>query len=490
MDDVAGPYGYPPMYPIVSMLGAVVLCITGLAVTCLIRRGCLVRNRPFLSAILVVAAILLSTQLAWLSTPQGAQYREHQLPATCVGTASAAPAPPTPALHDGIVGAGSAASQAARSPVHTQSLLAAAPSPPAGVTALASAANDTRSFCATWASRGRGNEEPHLEEFGVWKAPPPIPFAPNEPVRTLTFEPTPGTGLCWAARPDHNHTLACLRGQHIVFVCDSTVRYQYISLVHWLHTGAWVRDMDYTEPHNPLSELSWPDWRTFLIASCNHFAPYERCDVFRHWDTKAHPEWMNSSYENRYYRHPQYNISVSLFVVMRGTRGHLPIGYRPGPPLSRATFIHSPPDYEGGFSDLARVLKRELGTVDALFVNQGHWPFKPGIPYTSEDAQAELRGFGHLVTGGRRPVWMTTTPIMDMQLRAPEWAVGMAELGWAILDRHAIVSSVYRAGQALRRKRAIAHVDRFHLKSFVNTAFNEAVLGMLCPLPQAPPPPE
>lgn len=101
--------------------------------------------------------------------------------------------------------------------------------------------------CTPFASRGRPFPFPPLAIFGEWD------------LAALRFRPHPsrqGT-LCWAANLTSSHAASCLSGRHIVFVGDSTTRYQYIALIHFLHTGAWPAETPVNATKNPMHHIAW-----------------------------------------------------------------------------------------------------------------------------------------------------------------------------------------------------------------------------------------
>merc|ERR1719203_1461965 len=67
----------------------------------------------------------------------------------------------------------------------------------------------------------------------------------------------------------------------IVFVGDSLSRYQYLSLVNYLHSGAtkWLDTGDPKE--NPVVEHSFDGWADFHRLTNEQLQPYETCDCYR-----------------------------------------------------------------------------------------------------------------------------------------------------------------------------------------------------------------
>lgn len=325
-------------------------------------------------------------------------------------------------------------------------------------------------MCTPYSSRGRQNPDPVLEQRGTWD------------MTTLRFHAN--TGFCWASNITHASALSCLTGQHIVFVGDSTVRFQYLELVYFLHFGHWIPEWAKGVLGNPLDEETWGDWREYLIHSCNLFAPSERCDVFRYWGAPGQPHWRLSGTagESRFYHNPRLNICVTFIMVWDVAQGHLPMGFRAEAPLSVETFKFRPYDWSGGYATVAKILKAEFGQVDAVFVNEGFLSTEP-LVQGGEAAKAEMQEFEGLLKDPqrRRPVWMTSTESTHPDHPLVELAQEAAQLGWPILDRYAITMSGIRALQRAGMDKNIAYRDWVHLRSWMYVAFNEALLGMLCP---------
>ena len=94
-----------------------------------------------------------------------------------------------------------------------------------------------------------------------------------------------------------------LANKHVVLIGDSRVRYQYLSLVHFLNNGHWLRCRDYDAipgPENFTSngkdpdcdliddalKVSWPEWfksssiRLNDTCDCSRQEPYSAPDIF------------------------------------------------------------------------------------------------------------------------------------------------------------------------------------------------------------------
>lgn len=332
-------------------------------------------------------------------------------------------------------------------------------------------------LCQPYTSRGRVHTRPHFERFGRWH------------LRNLSFASNPG--FCYASDVSHFRALSCLHDQSLVFVGDSVTRFQFIALVHFIHTGQWLPEMKEGDTNHLLFESSWPDWRTYLIASCNYLHPFQTCDVFRYVPGIHEYHWSINMTDNRYYHNPAFNINISFISAVMAVEGHFPMAWRPGPPMSVETYRHREFDYQGDYVDLARILREHVGPVDALFLNEGIFPMGD----LDRDSEAAQRVFKKYLAPGllksRPPIWMTTTPLVgDGDADIVELAREAAASGWAIMDRYAIVTSACRAlvhtqrelnATQMLKAQERAYFDQAHVKPFLNRAFGEAVLGMLCP---------
>eukprot|EP01032_Pedospumella_encystans_P033530 gene33530-37894_t len=114
------------------------------------------------------------------------------------------------------------------------------------------------------------------------------------------------------------HYSKLMDNQHIVMVGDSLMRYQYLSLVHLVHTYTFV-------PANVKPCLLWEgdygEWNVFFNATNAAFYPNEYCDCYRVSNTVAN--------ENRYYYNKERNISIS-FLSYQGDELSLHGHWSPG----------------------------------------------------------------------------------------------------------------------------------------------------------------
>ena len=79
----------------------------------------------------------------------------------------------------------------------------------------------------------------------------------------------------------------CVSTQHclpanttLVFMGDSTTRYQYLDLVFTLRFRS--RRLEALPSSNPLDEHTWPSWTAFYNGTNDALQPHERvCDCYR-----------------------------------------------------------------------------------------------------------------------------------------------------------------------------------------------------------------
>ena len=110
--------------------------------------------------------------------------------------------------------------------------------------------------------------------------------------------------VCFACASDH----CCIPfGSRLLFVGDSTMRYQWIALAHALRHGKlWTQDA----PVSIVNERTFNNsWRDFFHYTTADLAPFGHCDCFR--DGTA-----TQTFENRYFElPPPFNITLALFYV-------------------------------------------------------------------------------------------------------------------------------------------------------------------------------
>ena len=106
---------------------------------------------------------------------------------------------------------------------------------------------------------------------------------------------------------------------NLAFLGDSVTRYQYLSLVYFVHTGVWFKDR---EKLNIVNEWAFDDWNHFFNYSTVIFDNQLKCDCYR---PPHYIRNMHLAYENRYYADPTNNVYLT-FIQKWGhvdARGHL-----------------------------------------------------------------------------------------------------------------------------------------------------------------------
>ena len=91
---------------------------------------------------------------------------------------------------------------------------------------------------------------------------------------------------------------------NIAFMGDSITRYQYLSLVHYAHTGSWPEER---VNHDISNEKTFHSWNDFYNYSTSLFDTKLKCDCF-------HPEntFYEQIVENRYYRDTTKNLYLTF----------------------------------------------------------------------------------------------------------------------------------------------------------------------------------
>lgn len=116
----------------------------------------------------------------------------------------------------------------------------------------------------------------------------------------------------------HKGALECLADRHVVLVGDSTMRFQYASLAHWLHTGQWASGTP------PGESDGFPSWSAYHSTTNARLGGWEICDchridVTKHWDVRGIE--TQGAIEARYYVEPRSGLRVTFILMF----GHWPV---------------------------------------------------------------------------------------------------------------------------------------------------------------------
>jgi len=158
--------------------------------------------------------------------------------------------------------------------------------------------------------------------------------------------------------------------QHIVFVGDSLLRYQYLSLTYMVHHGSFYPDDAYP---NILMHTTFNDWISFYEGTNAVFGAHEDCDCFRDRNE------VERIYENRYYFNKERNTSISYIQYFGDTH---PLHGHWSPADNESNHDHRPLDHEFqpyrwqySIADaLTNIAAKLEPKPSVLLLNAGHWP--------------------------------------------------------------------------------------------------------------------
>ena len=337
---------------------------------------------------------------------------------------------------------------------------------------------------------------------------------------------------------------SCFSGRHLLFIGDSVTRFQYLSLAHFLHTGAWDSGSPPLEEEKP-----WGSWKSFLEGATlrlqpNSYVPSnplspsiaarELCDCWRDglMDNVAVPGYPHlalSSIENRFYTNLEHGLRLSWLQffgahnlaghslewlsspncssLSLAARGRAREGSKRVPAQSAAAAPNAsvaacaqrgcvPGACAGGhfvhtWSEMIRNRTRAGGPlepIDGIVINSGIWK-------SMEDSREEL--LAAIGTGAEENAslavrtgavwWKTTTP----QAPTAPWP-GFTEFepnveaafrarGWGVLDVRS-AANVLRSlvANGSETEASIFTPDSWHYRAWVYRAFNEILIGQLC----------
>jgi hypothetical protein len=296
-----------------------------------------------------------------------------------------------------------------------------------------------------------------------------------------------------------NSARKCFRDKRIVMVGDSMMRYQYLALVYWLENGTqppagFHGVVDGMLPGNksgtesPASwdkesicnEYSWKELRgdQFYGRGWNHFYAgtsrllngHEHCDCWR--QDHLH------SVENRYYRLPEDNISVSYFSwagqnsPSSMTHGHWRegwVGSDVGETTCSAGKCNDSVTGAWGPDQLFDEVIVPLRPTH-LLINCGLW-----FPNAGKCVDTEFISKIMGAAGTGTVLWKTTTLVMGEE--TPVWVKEVTEdfraAGAQIWDAAAVMKPLVRANSTL-------YWEMHHTHCFVHNALNANLAHVLC----------
>jgi hypothetical protein len=317
------------------------------------------------------------------------------------------------------------------------------------------------------------------QEPGAWSLSPHL---------ELRYNPT----HCLLRRPTVSQARHCLRSQSLTFIGDSLTRYQYLSLIHFLHSGLWLEPLGSMPGQpNPVIEREHANWTAFY-DTVKELGSDEVCTCRRD-DSDV------DRYERRHFHLIDDNITVrsSLSPVLDSVLAQLEeVSEELNSTHPRAHYT-----YDARFDD------RGMGFAlcgnstsstslhpsclypphfpyhppTALIVNTGIWQAnltpkrhtnQPLFYSPIHDAiRSSIQSHPTL-----RAIWKTTTAQKGGGEAEPgAWQAQKAVFSnsstWSVLDAYGVTDQ-----SGVRR----AYWDRWHVLPFVYEELNVAMLNMMC----------
>ncbi len=299
----------------------------------------------------------------------------------------------------------------------------------------------------------------------------------------------------------------CLSDRPMLFVGDSVMRYQYVSLVYFLHTGEWPARRDGMRERvgdmgSVVWEGAWKNWARYYVDVPDRvFKGAEWCDCYR----GALVNGTNN--ENRFYYDPAHGVKVSLVFQFGNASipAHFPPPFNPALKPGRyyameadmADAKQRPYDFNGNLTDYLKHPRMLAWLNDTKILRWGM-----GIRGGWSEAQsAEWYAFGYNFTrdrGGISVYTGTTAPLGIYDAPHRDLLNTIARAGWELFDLTHVTKSLRwlhwdgAGAPALRRKpRAqpgccgepeyfVYFVDWVHLQPFVYEEMNNLYLNQLC----------
>eukprot|EP00757_Euglenozoa_sp_SAG-D1_P015136 gene15136-624_t len=180
----------------------------------------------------------------------------------------------------------------------------------------------------------------------------------------------------------------------VVFIGDSLMRYQYLSLANFWTHGTWI---DPVSKPNLVHERDFSSWNNFYNSTTQSFKGYEICDCFR-----AEEYNLKTITENRYLHTPNHSLVYIQAFGKIPSHGH----WKPDALPSTATIHveHARHLWESDWEDtisnhIARLRPKPVWIV----LNAGLW----GNDF--HDHAFRTRVLKAIADAGIKSVWKTTT---------------------------------------------------------------------------------
>ena len=274
--------------------------------------------------------------------------------------------------------------------------------------------------------------------------------------------------------PPRYHTKDRPTGLRMVMLGDSLMRYQFVMLVHYLHTGQWIHD---AMSPNLLREDSFGDggWSSFFHGLETYFEEdHLVCDCF-HGDKR----WWKTLVENQYYHDPGCHDNSVFFFAKFGSfgfRGHHSVSditgwvnhsskmnRIPDNIYDQGRFTWRYYDYEPFLRDVVAMLEPRPQLV---IINEGLW----GVDSLSNETVV-LQIRDTLRSLGMVSVYKTTTKFLKKHARTPG-LLPHDEMCCRIFDHCLRMDWTYCLDPS-------ESWDGTHFRSYPNLRFTEQLLHLL-----------
>ena len=205
------------------------------------------------------------------------------------------------------------------------------------------------------------------------------------------------------------------RDVSIVFMGDSLLRYQYLSLVHFLRSDGkkWL-DAD-TEWENPVREQTFDNWKHFMRVTNSQLSPYEKCDCYRN-EGVFKWEYLPYITENRFYVDEERNNNLAYIQKYGRADSHWswdPAEVHNINPPNNGVKEDQDMVHHVGAGDWVTTIRDFLGEMSpkykVLFFNAGHWK------HDLKDLELQDRIVEEIRKAGMISVYRTTTKMQGQE---------------------------------------------------------------------------
>lgn len=297
-----------------------------------------------------------------------------------------------------------------------------------------------------------------------------------------------------------SHHASCLTGVNVLFIGDSTMRYEYLALVNRLHKARQHGSHNLstagaspplTAPHLPATSAHSTDgcqpsrqyWLNFYEQTTEAFGDRMLCDCFRLEPDNNKADCCDQTVENRVYYGGSYRLAyLQWFGQYHMPRGNVPLKHALHAFHRAALPTRCPPGYGSRFGwswnySVVDLLRHELsGTKPThIIMNAGHW----GTSDLSASFWRDLAAAGARLrrVHSARVIWRTTVrqtkQLESAQLAAKSknrmpWGSKVdaplepfVTAGWEVYDADTLVR---RTAERLGHADSMVFADGIHLR--------------------------